>query len=52
MLNDYINAIWNFQEYLHSKKSPIDILWLYSGWMSNSVPFNIAVYVLSKRGLL
>lgn len=51
-MNDYLNMAWNIAEYLNSRRNPTDILWLYTGWVNDSIMFNIVEYVFYRVGLI
>lgn len=34
------------------KRRPEDILWLYTGWINDSMTFNIVEYLLGRVGLI
>lgn len=47
-----INLAWNMCEYMNSPKTLYNILWLYTGWINDSMTFNIVEYALNRMGLL
>lgn len=51
-MNQMVNLAWNMAEWMNSQKRPIDILWLYTGWINDSMMFNIVEYVFSRSGLI
>lgn len=50
--NQILNLFFNALEWSYSQKRPEDIFWLYVGCLSDSMPFNIAEYVLTRKGLI
>lgn len=51
-MSQYINMAWNMAEFLNSRQEANDILWLYVGWINNSMMFNIVEYVFDRVGLI
>lgn len=51
-MNQMVNMAWNMAEWMGSKRRPEDILWLYTGWLNDSMTFNILEYVLMRIGLI
>lgn len=47
-----VNMAWNMAEWMASEKQPLDILWLYTGWVNRSMMFNIVEYILSRFGYI
>lgn len=52
MKNQMVNMAWNMAEFMNSRKTPTDILWLYTGWINDSMMFNIVEYVFHRAGLI
>lgn len=50
--NQMVNLAWNMAEWMASEKRPIDILWLYTGFVNDSMEFNIIEYVCNRIGLI
>lgn len=48
--NAMVNMAWNIAEWMASARRPVDILWLYTGWVNDSMIFNIVEYTLSRWG--
>lgn len=51
-MHSYINMAWNFQEWLNSQRTLEDVLWLYTGFINDSVVFNIVEYICIHMGLI
>lgn len=51
-MNELVNMAWNMAEWMGSRRRPIDILWLYTGWINNSMEFNIVEYILDRMGVI
>lgn len=47
-----INLSWNMMEYLMGPRTPLDILWLYTGFVNDSMMFNIVEYICKIGGLI
>lgn len=48
----YVNMAWNMAEYMNSRRTPEDVLWLYTGWVCDSMTFNIVEYLFDRLGLI
>lgn len=51
-MNNMLNLAWNMAEWMASPKEPVDILWLYAGWVNNSMAFNVVEFILSQIGVI
>lgn len=52
MPQDMVNMAWNIAEWMNGQKRPVDILWLYAGYVNNSLMFNIVSYVFGRMELI
>ncbi len=51
-MNQMINMAWNMAEWMGSQRRAEDVLWLYVGWLNDSIEFNILEYILMRLGLI
>lgn len=51
-MNNFLNMAWNLSEWMNSKRRPVDVLWLYTGFVNDSVLFNIVEYVFDRVGFI
>ena len=51
-MNQLVNMAWNIAEWMNSPKRPEDVLWLYTGWVNDSMVLNIVEYVFDRIGLI
>lgn len=50
--NSLLNMAWNIAEWMGGSRRAVDILWLYTGWVNNSMAFNIIEYILVAKGVI
>lgn len=47
-----LNMAWNFCEYLNGPRTLRNVLWLYTGFVNDSMVFNMVEFVLMQMGYI